>query len=266
MQELVLVLSSLAGIATAAAVRGRSGKKITTIGASPRIKSQIGALIIEKDILTKTIARLYQSDSDLTKIQKDRLLSKYQHQLGVVLAKTDKLKEAGRHPDLGPVGDGLITLMDQRLSRLDERLYEISSRITVKEPEKAKPAERRAKKPEPVEIPAGPRQAFEITTLTNIPKTDARPDPGPVQGKVQTVLEPVQIVKKPIPVQRPVHITPHTTHTTEPPVHITPQTTHTTEPPAHTAEDLPEDDNLELEKIKRSITSVLSKLDQAEVE
>ena len=54
-----------------------------TIGANIHIVSQLHALQIEKDILTKTIARLYQNESDLTKIQKDRLLLKYQHQLGV---------------------------------------------------------------------------------------------------------------------------------------------------------------------------------------
>ena len=40
---------------------------------------------------------------------------------------------------MGPVGDGLITLMDQKLSKLDDRLYELSSKMTspkIKTPEK----------------------------------------------------------------------------------------------------------------------------------
>ncbi|HSB49907.1 MAG TPA: hypothetical protein VLC72_01065, partial [Nitrosopumilaceae archaeon] len=36
-----------------------------------------------------------------------------------------------KHPDLGPIGEGLITLMDQKLSQLDKRLYELSSKITI---------------------------------------------------------------------------------------------------------------------------------------
>ena len=68
---------------------------------------------------------------DLSKIQRDRLLIRYQHQLGVVLAKIDKLDAASKHPDLGPLGDGLITLMDQKLSQFDKRLYEISSKINI---------------------------------------------------------------------------------------------------------------------------------------
>ena len=66
-----------------------------------------------------------KADSEFSKIQKDKLLLKYQHQLGIILAKLEKLDQASKHPDLGPVGDGLITLMDQKLSKLDDRLYEI---------------------------------------------------------------------------------------------------------------------------------------------
>ena len=194
MQELVLILSSLVGVATAAAVRKipKEKNQLLSIGASSHIKTQINSLKIEKDILTKTISRLYQSDSEFSKIQKDKLLLKYQHQLGVILAKLEKLDQASKHPDLGPVGDGLITLMDQKLSKLDDRLYELSSKITntndqsldTKETQITKPEIKQEKikstkntfnfektKIEPPEtIPTKSKQSFELTTLTNIPK------------------------------------------------------------------------------------------------
>ena len=130
-----LILSSLAGVATAAAVRKapRNKNQLLSLGASSHIKNQLNSLKIEKEILTKTISRLYQADEEFSKIQKDKLLLKYQHQLGIILAKIEKLDQASKHPDLGPVGDGLITLMDQKLSKLDDRLYEISSRIAKTE-------------------------------------------------------------------------------------------------------------------------------------
>src|SRR3989338_8005047 len=133
MQEIAIILSSLAGVATAAAARKmpRNKTQLLSLGASSHIKSQINALKIEKDILTKTISRLYQTDSDFPKIQRDKLLLKYQHQLGIVLARLEKLEDASHHPDLGPIGDGLITLMDQKLSKLDDRLYELSSKIAT---------------------------------------------------------------------------------------------------------------------------------------
>ncbi|MBT5200778.1 MAG: hypothetical protein HOK63_07710 [Thaumarchaeota archaeon] len=198
MQEIVILLSSLAGVATAAAVRKmpRDKNQLLSLGASSHIKSQIGSLKIEKDILTKTISRLYQTDSDFTKIQKDKLLLKYQHQLGVILAKLEKLEQASNHPDLGPVGDGLITLMDQKLSKLDDRLYELSSKMTskiqtseIKEPEINEAKQKISKtikdtfnfeksketKINPIEIPATKsRQSFELTTLTNISRKEPK--------------------------------------------------------------------------------------------
>ena len=194
MQEIVLILSSLAGVATAAAVRRmpKDKNQLLSLGASSHIKSQISSLKIEKDILTKTISRLYQADSEFSKIQKDKLLLKYQHQLGIILAKLEKLEQASNHPDLGPVGDGLITLMDQKLSKLDDRLYELSSKIqsTKVETPKSKEAEVKQEsnqklskvfnfdkpkesKVESVEIPpTKSRQSFELTTLTNVSRKE----------------------------------------------------------------------------------------------
>ena len=196
MQEIVIILSSLVGVATAAAVRKmpRDKNQLLSLGASSHIKSQISTLRIEKDILTKTISRLYQTDSEFSKIQKDKLLLKYQHQLGIILARLEKLEQASKHPDLGPVGDGLITLMDQKLSKLDDRLYELSSKMTStkiqtpeikKEQVKQKISESikdtfnfetsKDVKIKPIEIPATrSRQSFELTTLTNISRKEVK--------------------------------------------------------------------------------------------
>jgi hypothetical protein len=194
MQEIVLILSSLAGVATAAAVRRipKDKNQLLSLGASSHIKSQINSLKIEKDILTKTISRLYQADSEFSKIQKNKLLLKYQHQLGIILAKLEKLEQASNHPDLGPIGDGLITLMDQKLSKLDDRLYELSSKIQSTKVETPKSKEPEVKqeskqkfskvfnfdkpkesKMESVEIsPTKSRQSFELTTLTNVSRKE----------------------------------------------------------------------------------------------
>lgn len=212
MQEIVIILSSLVGVATAAAVRKmpRDKNQLLSLGASSHIKSQITTLKIEKDILTKTISRLYQIDSEFSKIQKDKLLLKYQHQLGIILAKLEKLEQASKHPDLGPVGDGLITLMDQKLSKLDDRLYELSSKITsakIQTPEikkeqiKQKISESiketfnfetsKDVKIKPVEIPATrSRQSFELTTLTNVPRKEIK-FPSFEKEEIKQVVKPM---------------------------------------------------------------------------
>jgi len=214
MQEIILILSSIAGVATAVAAQKipRGKKQLLSLGASSHIKSQINTLKIEKDILTKTITRLYQVDSELSKIQKDKLLLRYQHQLGIVLAKLEKLEQASKHPDLGPVGDGLITLMDQKLSKLDDRLYELSSKITsakIETPE-IKEAKRESKqsvskswfnfdkpketKREPIEIPPKSKQSFEFSTLTTISTKDVK---FPLFGKEESKQDIVNPIPQP---------------------------------------------------------------------
>ena len=202
MQEIALVISSIAGACTAATVNKfpKNRNKISLLGANLHIKSQIETLRIEKEILTKTISRLYQDGSGLTKIQRDKLLSRYQHQLGIILAKIEKLETASKYPDLGPIGDGLITLMDQKLSALDKRLTEISSKISLANLQIEKPEiKKEVPKAEinPVEKPiiqkqeiitsptideliqsfAKPIKRLEITTLTEIPRNFSTPPP-----------------------------------------------------------------------------------------
>ena len=278
-----------------------SKPKVLTIGANAHIKSQLNSLNIEKEILTKTISRLYQHEVGLTKIQRDRLLIRYQHQLGVVLAKIEKMEAASKHPDLGPLGDGLITLMDQKLSQLDKRLYELSSKINVvntqneeaKSKSEAKKAKEEIKKPvtpqvqrvevrqpAPVEtIQQQPSRPVEITTLTEIPaKAPEFPlieqKPRDIQMEImqeridnqpQKVEEKVEVLQTSVTpsVQKPEPIVEKTIQETLPtPIENKPKPTIK----------LPEEDNIEdeddddLDRIKGEIMKTLSKLDQAEVE
>jgi len=318
MQEIVLILSSLAGVATAAAVRKmpRDKNQLLSLGASSHIKSQINSLKIEKDILTKTISRLYQTESEFSKIQKDKLLLKYQHQLGVILARLEKLEQASHHPDLGPVGDGLITLMDQKLSKLDDRLYELSSKIVTKvDTPKEQKVEQEPKaktssvfdfgkpketKTETFEVPTKSRQSFELTTLTNISKTEPKfplfeevkqvikpmPQPRVIQTElikpkeeiVQEIIQPKPKVEDKIEIIQSVTAKPEATFETKPDINkeVAKITEHkalpeptipqpTTQKPTTLDDDFDEDAD-DLDKIKGDIMRVLSKLDQAEVE
>ena len=92
-------------------------------------RNEANSLIIERDILTKTIFRVYQQDSHLTEIQRDKLLTRYQHQLAVVVTKIEEIGKAMRHTGTNPLDEGLFAAMEQKLSRIDERLQEMSSKI-----------------------------------------------------------------------------------------------------------------------------------------
>jgi len=313
MQEIVLILSSIAGVATAAAVRKmpRDKNQLLSIGANSHIKSQINSLKIEKDILTKTISRLYQAENEFPKIQKDKLLLKYQHQLGIILAKLEKIEQTSNHPDLGPVGDGLISLMDQKLSKLDDRLYELSSKMSnskIQTPEIKQEKEEikqeisksnkgtfnfekpKETKIDPIAIPpTKSRQSFELTTLTNISRTEpkfplfekkeiVKPIPQPKIIQTELIKPKEEIVKEVIQpkvedkVEIIQSIIPKPTFENKPDLNkeVAKITEHKAlpeqKPKVSTIDDDFDDDTDDLDKIKGDIIRVLSKLDQAEVE
>jgi len=319
MQEIVLILSSIAGVATAAAVRKmpRDKNQLLSLGASSHIKNQINSLKIEKDILTKTISRLYQAEDEFSKIQKDKLLLKYQHQLGIILAKLEKLEQASNHPDLGPVGDGLISLMDQKLSKLDDRLYDLSSKISnskIQTPEIKQEKEEikqqisksikdtfnfekpKETKIDPIVIPpTKSRQSFELTTLTNISKTEPKfplfekkeivkpiPQPKVIQTElikpkeeiVKEIVQPKSKIEDKVEIIQSITPKPEILFENKPDLdkEVAKITEHKAlpqpeqKPKVSTIDDEFDEDTDDLDKIKGDIMRVLSKLDQAEVE
>jgi len=266
-----------------------------TIGSNSQVVSQLHSLQIEKDILTKTIARLYQNEGDLTKIQKDRLLLKYQHQLGVVITRIEKLENASKHPDLGPLGDGLITLMDQKLSQLDQRLYELTSKIQIAQSQKeveVKTNDSKQVKDQSVEENTKPvfekpiedfvgksSKKFEITTLTSLPKLDPVKQtkydqmlsqlssdvipPAPMKPKIKEESKSVvpeikeeQVI--PVVEDKPEHIVEQS---------IKPTVSEMSAPVVELPEesDIDEEDD-DIEQIKSKILKTLSKIEQAEVD
>ena len=262
-----------------------------TIGANTHIVSQLHSLQIEKDILTKTIARLYQNESDLTKIQKDRLLLRYQHQLGVIITRIEKLENASKHPDLGPLGDGLITLMDQKLSQLDQRLYELTSKIEVAQTQNDVQIKKNNKNSNGIENKEEKSKAvfekpivefvnksskkFEITTLTSLPKLDpvkqSKYDqmlsqlssdvitPPPMKPKMQESpkIETPEIKEQsviPVTKDEPEHVVKPILNEMPKPIVELPE------------ESEIDDEDDDIEQIKSKILKTLSKIEQAEVD
>jgi len=144
------------------------------------IKNEVNSLIIERDILTKTIFRVYQQDSNLTKIQRDKLLTRYQHQLAVVVTKIEEIGNAMRHTGTNPLDEGLFAAMEQKLSRIDERLQEMSSKIapsnkrTERQIQKnTQPSVQKIKKrsvyTSDMKLDSNNHMPLEIITLTQVP-------------------------------------------------------------------------------------------------
>ena len=152
------------------------------------IKNESNSLVIERDILTKSISRLYQQDPQLTRIQQDKLLTKYQYQLRVVNEKIKNL-ESKKEPDVLSAKDQSFKEMDQKLSRIEKRLQELTTKFTrpnedvekvsKKPTEKSKKADSQilAKKNEDLnfytsnmKIDSKQRKDLEVVTMTEVPK------------------------------------------------------------------------------------------------
>jgi len=85
-------------------------------------KNEINTLVLEHDILTKTIFRLYRKDSHLTKIQRDKLLTRYQYQLGIITAKIKKLEEIITNKDTNTLEERLVSAIEQKFSNMDKKI------------------------------------------------------------------------------------------------------------------------------------------------
>lgn len=260
------------------------------IGANTHVQNQLHSLEIEKDILTKTISRLYDDESGLSKIQRDKLLLRYQHQLGVIISRIEKLQIVSKHPDLGPLGEGLITLMDQKLSQLDQRLYELSSKIQISQNEKVETVTKEIKtqvKPSETEslvtakITVDPisqlnipkidneevKKKFEITTLTSVPKLDSykqsKYDQMLAQLDSDVITPPTQPKKIKLDVQPEEKIITNKINPEIP----SQNNEEKIKPVIHLPEE-PEldDDDDDIAEIKAKIMKTLSKIEQAEVD
>ena len=152
------------------------------------IKNESNSLIIERDILTKSISRLYQQDPQLTKIQQDKLLTKYQYQLRVVNEKIENL-ESKKEPDVSSAKDQSFKEMDQKLSRIEKKLQELTTKFTRPNEDVYKVNQKPTQKPKKVDsqilakknedlnlytsnmkIDSKSQKDLEVVTMTEVPK------------------------------------------------------------------------------------------------
>ncbi len=164
------------------------------------IKNEISSLLMERDILTKTIFRVYQQDSQITKIQRDKLLTRYQHQLGVVVAKIEELGDAMKRKTTNPLDQGLFAVMEQKLSSIEERLQDLSSNIGSSHKNMEKVRQKPVKSSHQTRKKSGnlanlnlnsnKHLPIEITTLTEVPNKIPeffRNEFRPSQSKIEDI-------------------------------------------------------------------------------
>jgi len=145
-------------------------------------KNEINTLVLEHDILTKTIFRLYQQDSHLTKIQRDKLLTRYQYQLGIITAKIKKLEEIITNKDANTLEERLVSVIEQKFSNMDKKIQaalDSKNSSQIQHPKqkstKSRKEEYSGQKDEKnayslgLELDSHKHKPLEITTLSEVP-------------------------------------------------------------------------------------------------
>jgi len=146
------------------------------------IKNEINTLVLEHDILTKTIFRLYQQDSHLTKIQRDKLLTRYQYQLGIITSKIKKLEEITTNKDANTLEERLVSVIEQKFSNMDKKIQaalDSKNSSQIQRPKqkltKSRKEEYSGQKDEKnayslgLELDSYKHKPLEITTLSEVP-------------------------------------------------------------------------------------------------
>ena len=145
-------------------------------------KNEINTLVLEHDILTKTIFRLYQQDSHLTKIQRDKLLTRYQYQLGIITSKIKKLEEIITNKDANTLEERLVSVIEQKFSNMDKKIQaalDSKNNSQIQHPKqkstKSRKEEYSGQKDEKnayslgLELDSYKHKPLEITTLSEVP-------------------------------------------------------------------------------------------------
>jgi len=145
-------------------------------------KNEINTLVLEHDILTKTIFRLYRQDSHLTKIQRDKLLTRYQYQLGIITAKIKKLEEIITNKDTNTLEERLVSVIEQKFSNMDKKIQaalDSKNSSQIQHPKqkstKSRKEEYSGQKDEKnahslgLELDSYKHKPLEITTLSEVP-------------------------------------------------------------------------------------------------
>ena len=145
-------------------------------------KNEINTLVLEHDILTKTIFRLYRQDSHLTKIQRDKLLARYQYQLGIITAKIKKLEEIITNKDANTLEERLVSVIEQKFSNMDKKIQAALDNKNSNQIQHSKQKSTKSRKEEHseqkdeknayslgLELDTYKHKPLEITTLSEVP-------------------------------------------------------------------------------------------------
>ena len=96
-------------------------------------KEELQSLQFEKSLLSQSITRVYEAsyEGKIDLIERDRLLLKYKQQLDSYNKKIEDLQSLVDISELADMRNGLVSLLEGRITAIDHKLAEISNKYGI---------------------------------------------------------------------------------------------------------------------------------------
>jgi hypothetical protein len=133
--EIILIAgSSVAGVMCAVfldnlfRVRINGKKEARSSSSHASVRSELLSLQFEKNLTAESITRVYEAAKDgrIDRLERDKLLLKYKQQLDSLNEKIAYLRPVADFSDLTEVRNNLVSFLEDRISALDKKLFELS--------------------------------------------------------------------------------------------------------------------------------------------
>jgi hypothetical protein len=132
--EIALIAgTSVAGAISAAFIerlsRSKNGKRQPR--SSIAAKAELLSLLFEKNLAAEAITRVYEASQEgrIDRLERDRLLLKYKQQLDSLNGKIAIMQPAADFADLTELRNNLLSLLENKISALDQKLLEMKSSV-----------------------------------------------------------------------------------------------------------------------------------------
>jgi hypothetical protein len=95
-------------------------------------KAELEGLNFEKNLVTQIIDQVHRAieNGDIDKLEGDRLLLKYSHDLESYNKKIAQMRPIVEFAEISQLRDGLLSLIQERMTSIDNKLVELSKEIT----------------------------------------------------------------------------------------------------------------------------------------
>jgi len=141
LEEILLIAAFiLLGAISGAIILNRISKSKTSLKRKDRFikpfsttKEELQSLQFERSLISQSITRVYEAsyEGKIDLIERDRLLLKYKQQLDSYNKKIEDLQSLVDISELGDMRNGLVSLLEGKITAIDRKLTEISNKYGI---------------------------------------------------------------------------------------------------------------------------------------